>query len=337
MTTTNVRSGSTYGKRPLQMELEVAGSKSGVPLPAAHATPVEYAETLGKFYLAYAKSSAINRSATKQVGHYRTPSEVAHFMAQRDPYSKREMRVLDPGSGTGILSAAVCEAALSGGAVQRLHIDAYETDWFLVGLTELVLAHARRWLAHRGLAMTFSVNPNDFVLDHVDALEALNTEERNNHVNDKFRLDYDLVISNPPYFKIRKDDPRAIAGAAVVHGQPNIYALFMAVAAELLSTSGQLVFIVPRSFASGLYFRKFREHFFQRVTPTDIHLFDSRRDVFRDQAVLQENLVLTARRRIQHEFAVDDDVILSHSKAAHDLHHRHRFSVKLASILDLGG
>ena len=38
------------------------------------------------------------------------------------------MRVLDPGSGTGILSAAVCEAARLCGTVKTIHVDAYETD-----------------------------------------------------------------------------------------------------------------------------------------------------------------------------------------------------------------
>ena len=33
------------------------------------------------------------------------------------------------------------------------------------------------------------------------------------------RANYDLVISNPPYFKIGKDDPRAAAWASIVHGQ----------------------------------------------------------------------------------------------------------------------
>ena len=121
----------------------------------------------------------------------------------------------------------------------------------------------------------------------------------------------------------------------MVHGQPNIYALFMAISAELLSESGRLVYIVPRSFASGLYFKKFREVFFQRVTPTAIHLFDSRKDVFRSQTVLQENLVLTARSRRQNEAVDEDQVLVSHSRAAHDLAQRQRIVVKTKSVLDL--
>ena len=146
---------------------------------------------------------------------------------------------------------------------------------------------------------------------------------------------YDLVISNPPYFKIGKDDPRSIAGSSVVHGQPNIYSLFMAISAELLSESGRLVYIVPRSFSSGPYFRRFREVFFQQVTPTAIHLFESRKDVFKSQAVLQENLVLTAQRRRKGDDSYEGHVYISHSNGADDLSERRRIVVELDSVLDL--
>ena len=53
----------------------------------------------------------------------------------------------------------------------------------------------------------------------------------------------------------------------VIHGQPNIYALFMAIAAHLLAKNGELIFITPRSYTAGPYFRLFREHFFSYVEP----------------------------------------------------------------------
>ena len=202
------------------------------------------------------------------------------------PYSEPHMRVLDPGSGAGILSAAVCEAACGGETVKSLHVDAYETEPLLAGLTHLVLAYSRDWLVPRGVTLSFDVRHGDFVLEHAATLEA--AAKANGHEgNDGSRIEYGLVISNPPYFKIGKDDPRAVAWATVVHGQPNIYALFMAISAELLTESGKLVYIVPRSFASGPYFRRFREVFFRRVAPAAIHLFESRKDVFKNQTVLQ--------------------------------------------------
>lgn len=298
-------------------------------LSAKATSPAEFAEAVG---LAYLSSSTHND--WKNSGHYLTPAAIARFMAGQSSYSETHMRVLDPGSGTGILSAAVCEAAHSAGRVKTLHIDAYETDRRLVELSRSVLSFSREWLAQRGLALTFDVINRDFVLGHAGALTPMLWANGPTDSSGS-ELKYDLVISNPPYFKIGRGDPRAHALASVVHGQPNIYAIFMAVSAELLSEGGNLVYIVPRSFAAGPYFKKFRRIFFQRVSPTAIHLFDSRKDVFKKQTVLQESLVIVARRPMDGEAIDDGQVLVSHSKAAHDLDERQSFLVDVNSILDL--
>ena len=291
---------------------------------------MDYAEALGEAYLAFVK-----HDQRKNEGHYLTPASIARFMADGASYSQADLRVLDPGSGTGILSAAVCEAAYNKGTVRSLHMDACESHPLLAELTRIVLAFSRQWLDQRGIELTFEVKHGDFVLEDFVALEAEAKVEGQTEGSGKICSEYNLVISNPPYFKIAKDDPRAVAGAAVVHGQPNIYAMSMAISAELLSESGRLVYIVPRSFASGPYFKRFREVFFQKVAPTAIHLFDSRKDVFKSQTVLQENLVLTARRRNKGIDPDEAQVLVSHSRAAHDLAERQKLRVELKSVLDL--
>jgi len=84
--------------------------------------------------------------------------------------------------------------------------------------------------------------------------------------------------------------------AAVVHGQPNIYCLFLALAAKLLQQDGHLVAITPRSFCNGLYFREFRRWFFSHVALSHVHLFESRTTTFREAKVLQENVIALCRR-----------------------------------------
>ena len=307
--------------RSLPPELSVFASAGG-------STPVEYAETLGEAYLSFAR-----RKYRRSVGHYLTPAAVARFMADCSAYSVQHMRVLDPGSGSGILSAAVCEAVAGQGNVESLHVDAYETEPLLADLTRRVLALSRDWLSQRGISLTFDVRNEDFVMESAASIKTMT--EANWFGGDAGpSTEYDLVISNPPYFKIGKDDPRAVAWSSVVNGQPNIYALFMSISAELLSQSGQLVYIVPRSFASGPYFRRFREVFFRKVTPTVIHLFESRKDVFRNQTVLQENLVIAAQNRVDNEALEERQVLISHSKGAHDLAERHRHLVDVESVLD---
>ena len=64
---------------------------------------------------------------------------------------------------------------------------------------------------------TFAVHREDFVLAKGARLSRRWFEES--------RVPYDIAIANPPYFKLQKQDPRALAAAEIVHGQPNIYEL----------------------------------------------------------------------------------------------------------------
>lgn len=325
MATTNRKSRSLLADPNLESVEGFYPNGINLPFPAERTTPIEYAQIAGETFIALRGG---DRRSVR--GHYQTPPAIARFMAGGVPYVEPQMRVLDPGCGTGILSAAVCEEASRSGIIRSLHIDAYETDPLLASLTWFVLDFSRQWLSRRGIELSFDVKHEDFILAY-DAMQ-----KRSNPVGQSYgiRMGYDLVISNPPYFKIGKDDPRAVIGAEVVHGQPNIYALFMAISAELLAESGRLIFIVPRSFASGAYFNKFRQNFFRRVTPTSIHLFDSRRDVFASQAVLQENLVMFAERQEESAANRDKTVYISHSKGMYDLSERAGFFVELDFVLD---
>ncbi|MYC96906.1 MAG: hypothetical protein F4X14_18250 [Caldilineaceae bacterium SB0661_bin_32] len=314
---------------PRSSAFVASSSAFDIPSPGAGSTPVAYAEALGEAYLSFAKLKH-----RKTGGHYLTPASVARFMAACSTYSAPHLRVLDPGSGAGILTASVCEAVSRSEAVQRLHVDTYETDPLLSRLTHRVLDYSRDWLSHHGVALTFEVRNKDFVLDYAAAPLLEEAARGENGKELAPRADYDLVISNPPYFKIRKDDPRASARAAVVYGQPNIYALFMAISAELLSESGALVFIVPRSFASGPYFKRFRELFFRIVSPSAIHLFESRKEVFKGQTVLQENLIIKAQRCKGSGSGGGGDVLISHSRGAADIADSQRFLAGMDSVLD---
>jgi adenine-specific DNA-methyltransferase len=141
-----------------------------------------------------------------------------------------------------------------------------------------------------GHTMTYEIHGEDFILDA--AATIFGPPSLFNESPDLG--EFDAVIMNPPYFKVLKSSPYARVMNDVVHGQPNIYALFVAAAAQMLRPGGNLVAITPRSFCNGLYFRGFRRWFFDKMALDRIHLFESRTEAFRD--VLQESVITASHR-----------------------------------------
>jgi len=290
--------------------------------------PTDRADLAGATYAAQ-----VTVDHRKNHGLYLTPITVADFMAGQIAAGHDVIRILDPAAGAGILLCAAVEALVARlAAPRRIELVSYEVDPALAEILAAVLAELRNWAAVRGTEVAIEVVRSDFVLEHGAALRSVGGFLRHLPASGAF----DVVIANPPYFKLKKADPRAKAAAAVVHGQPNIYGLFMAIGAALLDDGGELVFITPRSFASGPYFRLFREWFFHSIRPEFVHIFDSRRDTFGRDAVLQENIIMKGIRgdawAHQNLTAM---LTISTSQGIGDLDSSERWSVRLDSVLDM--
>ena len=284
------------------------------------AAPAEYAAQLYNDYCSRATGDA-----RRALGQFFTPVAVARFMAKLavSAIDRTNIRLLEPGAGTAVLTAAICEQLPDG--VESIHIDAYEIDPQLANCCEQTLHVTAAALGERRIRCTFSVHRDDFILVNADALTS--------NLFPSLRERYDVAVANPPYFKLQKADVRAQAASHIVHGQPNIYALFMAIMAGLLRPNGSMVTITPRSFTTGQYFRRFREVLFSMVVPEAIHLFESRRDAFRGDEVLQENVIVHARRRTAKE---TDQVFITSSGGLRDLDRPMQRVVPRCDVVDLG-
>lgn len=220
--------------------------------------------------------AALDAGSRADLGQFFTPVAVAGLMA-RLPRLPRDgvLRVLDPGAGSGVLSAAVVdrlrrEAPGLGVAVTAVEIDERLRGVLSETLTDLEDVGVRTRLVEE---------------DFVDW--ALRTDER-----------FDLVIQNPPYRKIRSGSSldRALRGAGIA--VPNIYAGFMALGSLLLDEGGQQVSITPRSWMNGVYFSEFRRALLARLGIDSIHTFRSRSEVFGDLGVLQETIIVSVTRGV---------------------------------------
>jgi adenine-specific DNA-methyltransferase len=290
--------------------------------------PTERADLVGAAYAAH-----VSVDHRRDIGLYLTPSAVADFMANQIVGNGETVRVLDPAAGAGILLCAAVEALVRRPSAPR-HIElvAYEVDRALVGILTAVLNDLRDWTAERGIHVAVNIIPSDFILEHAPALRGMGGSLPHLQPGSNF----DVVICNPPYFKLNKADPRAQAAAAVVHGQPNIYGLFMAIGAALLHEDGELIFITPRSYASGPYFRLFRDRFFDCIRPEMVHVFGSRRNTFSRDAVLQENVIIKGIR--QDGWACGNTralMTVSSSVGIGDLAAADRHSMDVGLVLDI--
>ncbi len=224
----------------------------------------------------------------KERGHFGTAPAIADFMVGMfTDIPQGPVRILDPGAGVGTLSAAVCQRIRQQRNRRHLIFELYENDPKLISLLEKTMTHCKKGLRDAGHEMNFVIRVEDFILANIEhSLFEVSPEAA-----------FDLAILNPPYFKVRKESAHARALKHLVHGQPNIYAFFMAVTADLLREQGEMVAITPRSYFNGPYFKRFRKWFFDRMTARQIHIFESRTEAFQEEEVLQENVILLAEKR----------------------------------------
>ena len=290
--------------------------------PLAGERPAQYAERVG---IVYAEASI--QKDKKHKGQFFTPLAISEFMGGlATPSGKKNISVLDPGCGLAILSCTLIEHFVKEEAPEHISLTLYETDKKVVPLTEDVLSYLKVWCQERDVNLDCELNESDFVLKKCECLDGADTIFGNMFGSERF----DYIISNPPYFKLAKDDIHTRSCASIVDGQTNIYALFMAICSKLLAEDGQMIFITPRSFASGRYFQSFRDFLFQHVSIDLIHLFNTRKDTFAKDEVLQELVIMRMVPAGNSE-----RITVSYSKGISDLTHPYQKEYAASEIVNV--
>lgn len=175
---------------------------------------------------------SLSLTQRKPLGQYMTPPDIADILANSLHIDKEEYSpvVLDPSVGTGELLLAV-ERLLGKGNFKPLGFD-----------------------IDSGMLKAAGQNlPNgDF-----EEVSLFTPAWR------KYEGTIDYIIGNPPYFELKKDDPRLsnILDFAILQerGRLNIYSLFFEYALRLLKIGGRMTFLVPPSMNNGAYFKELRK------------------------------------------------------------------------------
>lgn len=224
------------------------------------------------------------KSLRKKYGQFFTSKETAIFMASLFdiPQNKSELNILDAGSGSGILSVALIERLKTFSKIAHIHLVCYENDSCII---ELLRNNLELVCKSSSTKIEYEIIDENYILSQ----ELEYNEKLGANPNP---MKYDMIIGNPPYMKISKDAPEATAMPNVCYGAPNMYFLFAAMGIFNLAPKGELVYIIPRSWTSGAYFKKFRKKFLNIGVLEHIHLFVSRDKVFEQENVLQETMII---------------------------------------------
>lgn len=222
------------------------------------------------------------------LGQFLTPKPVADLMASFFfNFHRSQIELLDAGAGTGALTIAMvqrlCKESIK---PKRITVTAYELDPHLIKPLKSILSECRLICERVGITFSANVLNDDFIESSVSAIR-----------RDFFKSqmpNFNMAIVNPPYRKIRSDSLERSLLESVGIESSNLYTGFVALISKLLAKGGELVAITPRSFCNGPYFKAFRVNFLETMSLRHLHVFESRSAAFREDNVLQENIIVHA-------------------------------------------
>lgn len=224
------------------------------------------------------------KSERKKIGQFFTSEEIAKYMAHLFDLDSlpEEISILDPGAGSGILTAALLDRIEATKKFKKVEIVCYENN-------EKVLVILKKNMEMLKKECSFDMK---YKIEEVDYLVSQSNDFEGTLLANNNPKKFHIVIGNPPYLRVLKDNVAALAMPSVVHGAPNLYFLFAAMSLFNLEKYGEMVYIIPRSWTSGAYFREFRRYLFTYGKIKNIHLFVSRDKVFDQESVLQETIII---------------------------------------------
>lgn len=223
----------------------------------------------------------------EELGQFLTASRVAEFMASMFGALPQTVRLLDAGAGAGALTSAfVSRCCTEDCGVRVITATLYEIDGRIIDALNTTMCECGQRCTGAGIRFQFSIHQEDFIRQMSARLAG--------DLFDAAPPAFDVAIANPPYHKISSDSPERHALRLAGIETSNLYTGFIALIQRLLAPGGQLVAITPRSFCNGPYFRSFRKELLRQMALHRLHVYESRKAAFREDNVLQENIIFHA-------------------------------------------
>lgn len=252
-------------------------------------------------------NTTLDEDRRAALGQYMTPAQVARLMASMFGNICEDVHLLDAGAGIGSLTASfVEEACLRPHKPKSITVSAYETEAKLAKKFARTAKLCREACAKNGISFAENIYEDNFI---EQATAILAGDLFSKRIYPRFNR----AIINPPYRKIHSSSKERKLLRDVGIETSNLYTAFVALAIRLLEDDGEIVAITPRSFCNGPYFKPFRKLLLNTMCLKHIHIFHARDKAFKEDSVLQENIIFHAKK-----CRAVDQIIISSNTCAED-------------------
>ena len=243
-------------------------------------------------------NSQLDPKLKSTLGQFFTPHPISLYMASLFDKIEGDVSLLDPGCGSGSLTAAFIDESLKRNKISSINLHAFDIDSVVQPFIQETLSLCAEKFQQNGIPINTRFTLDDFILAQTKNCGLLCNNKEETWQPNEFRLGlhqksgYTHVIMNPPYKKIATQSEHRKGLRSFGIETVNLYTGFVALSIQKLNNGGELVAIIPRSFCNGVYYQAFREFLLRETAIRHIHIFDSRSKAFGDDDVLQENIII---------------------------------------------
>lgn len=249
-------------------------------------------------------TKSLSKNEKKANGIYFTPPSTIHRIIQSlQPYMKTVHSILEPSCGSGE---------------------------FIKGLRE----------TYHSIPIT-GVEYNKTIFDSIYHIQ--NEDPHTKLYNDDFlrfnngedKHTYDLIIGNPPYFVLKKNEIDD-SYFQYFDGRPNIFIPFIIKSLSMLNKNGILCFVLPSSFLNCVYYDKTRKYICENFTVLDLFVCNDNYIETKQETVVitiqNKNITDKGKNNQQYYIKVGNHIVMNTKENIHTIKQLYDGSTTLCNM-----